>query len=177
MDLPTVLVLASGRGERFLASGGQTHKLQALLGGKTVLAHTLAAVQASGLPWHLEQANHPGMGDCIAAAVQATPGACGWMVLPADLPLVRAETLRHMATVLSPVPVVRPVYQGHAGHPVRFDRTCGRELLALSGDQGAGALLQRYGVERVAVDDPGCVLDIDTVSDLEHAARFFSRGL
>ena len=38
---PTVIVLASGRGERFAAAGGSTHKLQARLGDQTVLAHTL----------------------------------------------------------------------------------------------------------------------------------------
>ena len=69
---PAVLVLASGRGERFAASGGMVHKLRAALGDKTVLEHTLAAVRASGLPWHLEDAGHPGMGDSIAAAVRAT---------------------------------------------------------------------------------------------------------
>ena len=40
---PVVLVLASGRGERFAASGGMVHKLRAALGDKTVLEHTLAA--------------------------------------------------------------------------------------------------------------------------------------
>ena len=60
---PTVLVLASGRGERFRASGGTVHKLQAELQGKPVLQHTLDAVRASGLPWHLEDRGHPGMGD------------------------------------------------------------------------------------------------------------------
>ena len=75
---PTVLVLASGRGERFIASGGSTHKLQALLAGKPVLQHTLEAVAASGLPWHLENAGHPGMGDSIAAAVRATSGVRPW---------------------------------------------------------------------------------------------------
>jgi CTP:molybdopterin cytidylyltransferase MocA len=35
---PTVIVLASGRGERFRAAGGEGSKLQALLGGQTVLA-------------------------------------------------------------------------------------------------------------------------------------------
>ena len=39
--LPVVLVLASGRGERFTASGGIGHKLQADLNGNTVLARTL----------------------------------------------------------------------------------------------------------------------------------------
>jgi hypothetical protein len=31
---PVVIVLAAGRGERFAASGGTVHKLQALLAGK-----------------------------------------------------------------------------------------------------------------------------------------------
>ena len=45
---PVVLVLASGRGERFLASGGQGSKLKALLAGKPVLDWTLAA-RTSGI--------------------------------------------------------------------------------------------------------------------------------
>ena len=77
---PTVLILASGRGERFKASGGSVHKLQALLAGKPVLQHTLDAVRASGLPWHVEDAGHPGMGDSIAAAVRHTANAAGWLV-------------------------------------------------------------------------------------------------
>ena len=90
-DFPTVLILASGRGERFKASGGMVHKLQALLAGKPVLQRTLDTVRASGLPWHLEDAGHPGMGDSIAAAVRATAGAPGWLVLPGDLPSVKAD--------------------------------------------------------------------------------------
>ncbi|MDB5732286.1 MAG: hypothetical protein JWQ03_2181, partial [Variovorax sp.] len=95
--LPVVLVLASGRGERFRASGGTLHKLQAPLAGRAVLERTLDAVRASGLPWHLEDAGHPGMGDSIAAAVRATAEAGGWLVLPGDLPLVRSATLRQLA--------------------------------------------------------------------------------
>ena len=96
----TILVLASGRGERFLASGGTTHKLQADLAGKTVLQHTLDAVRASGLPWHLEDGGHPGMGDSIAAAVCASAQSTGWLILPADLPLVQSATLRAIAAAL-----------------------------------------------------------------------------
>jgi len=44
------LILASGRGERFLVSGGTNHKLQADLHGRTGLQRTLDAVRASGLP-------------------------------------------------------------------------------------------------------------------------------
>lgn len=166
---PVVLVLASGRGERFLASGGSTHKLQALLGDKTVLQHTLDAVRASGLPYHLEDAGHPGMGDSIAAAVRATADADGWLILPADLPLVLPATLRRMAAAAPDHTVVRPVYQGRHGHPVRFSRDCAQALMALGGEQGAAAVVRGHRLGAIEVEDVGCVTDIDTVQDLQQA--------
>lgn len=174
---PTVLVLASGRGARFLAAGGGTHKLQALLGDKTVLQHTLDAVRASGLPWHLEEAPHPGMGDSIAAAVRATAHAEGWLILPADLPLVRPQTLRQVAAAPAAQTVVRPVYQGRQGHPVRFARACAEALMALGGASGAAAVVRRHGLWTVEVDDPGCVTDIDTPEDLARAQQILQARL
>jgi len=163
---PVVIVLASGRGERFAASGGATHKLQALLGDQTVLQHTLDAVRASGLPYHLEQGAHAGMGDSIAAAVRATQDAAGWLILPADLPLVQAETLRRLAAAPAQHAVVRPVYQGRHGHPVRFARGCLPALLNLKGNQGAAPIVRAHDAMELIVDDAGCVTDIDTVQDL-----------
>lgn len=169
---PTVLVLASGRGERFRASGGTVHKLQAELQGKPVLQHTLDAVRASGLPWHLEDRGHPGMGDSIAAAVRATPAAVGWLVLPADLPLIRPETLRRVAqAVLDGHAVVVPVTAGpehprQTGHPVGFGADCGGALSALRGERGAAPVVRAHRVYEVEVDDPGILTDIDTLDDL-----------
>jgi molybdenum cofactor cytidylyltransferase len=175
MTAPVVLVLASGRGERFVASGGTGSKLQALLGDKTVLQHTLDAVRASGLPWHLEDAGHEGMGDSIAAAVRATPDADGWLVLPGDLPLVRPETLRAVAAALARHAVVVPYYQGRRGHPVGFGAECREALSELSGEQGASHVVRaQAALNRMAaieVEDPGIVTDIDTVHDLAHAER------
>jgi len=54
----------------------------------------LAGVQASGLPFHVVRAvdiahlENAGMGDSIATGVVATQNANGWLILPADLPLV-----------------------------------------------------------------------------------------
>lgn len=166
-----VIILASGRGERFAASGGATHKLQALLGNKTVLQHTLDAVRASGLPFHLEDAGHPGMGDSIAAAVRATADADGWLILPADLPLIQPETLRQVADVPLQQAVVVPVYQGQRGHPVRFARVCGPQLMELHGNQGAAAVVRAHGATEIMVNDIGCVTDIDTVQDLLQAQQ------
>lgn len=178
---PTVLILASGRGERFLASGGTTHKLQALLAGKTVLQHTLDAVKASGLPWHLEDEGHPGMGDSIAAAVGKTPDAAGWLVLPADLPLIQAETLLRVATALQSADVVQPVFEQAAeqlsGHPVGFARVCLDKLLKLEGNKGAAGVLIDYNAIKVVVNDVGIITDIDTVDDLARAEVLLKRSL
>ena len=174
---PTVLVLASGRGERFAASGGRVHKLQALLGDKTVLEHTLAAVRASGLPWHLEDVGHPGMGDSIAAAVRATANADGWMVLPGDLPLIQAATLWQVAQALQQHAVVVPVFQtqsGPRGHPVGFARSCREALLALKGNQGAAPVLRAFVATELIVNDLGTVTDIDTLQDLERASALWA---
>lgn len=171
---PVVLVLASGRGERFRASGGTTHKLQAALGPRTVLEHTLDAVRGSGLPWHLESAGHPGMGDSIAAAVRATAEAAGWLVLPADLPLVRSDTLRLVARALLGHGVVVPCVGGRRGHPVGFSAACGPALLALSGPQGAASVIRANAAYELQVDDIGCITDIDTMADLQAACRLLA---
>jgi molybdenum cofactor cytidylyltransferase len=175
LGAPTVIVLASGRGERFIASGGTTHKLQALLDGQTVLAHTLAVVRASGLPWHLEDAGHAGMGDSISAAVRATSGALGWLILPGDLPLVQAQTLRAVAAALAHHAAVVPVFQGQRGHPVGFARRCGPALAQLSGDKGAGSVLRAQTAIEIIVNDEGCVADIDTLTDLQRASQLLAQ--
>ncbi len=188
---PVVLVLASGRGERFRASGGTLHKLRAPLAGRAVLERTLDAVRASGLPWHLEDAGHPGMGDSIAAAVRATADAAGWLVLPGDLPLVRPATLRQVAARLeaqadagagdadpeAPFAVV-PRHGGVRGHPVGFAAGCRAALLDLEGNQGAApvlrALFAMNSVAALELDDVGIVTDIDTLDDLRRAEALWA---
>lgn len=176
MNPVVVLVLASGRGERFVASGGAGSKLQAMLAGKTVLEHTLESVRASGLAWHVEQAGHAGMGDSIAAAVRANADAGGWLVLPGDLPLVRADSLQRVAEALQQSAVVVPMYKGDRGHPVGFRAgECGAALQALQGAEGAAALVRQWAaaglVTQLDLDDPGIVIDIDTLADLEQVHR------
>jgi molybdenum cofactor cytidylyltransferase len=177
--LPTVLILASGRGERFTASGGSTHKLKAPLMDKTVQQHTLEAVWGSGLPWHLEDDRHPGMGDSIAVAVQKTSQSNGWLILPADLPLIQSATLKAVAAALVGQSVVVPVYRGQRGHPVGFSTVCLRALLGLKGDRGAASIVGSYRAMALLVDDVGCVTDVDTIEDLvvaERLLRLNARG-
>lgn len=120
------------------------------------------------------------MGDSIAAGVRATPDAPGWLILPADLPLMTAATLCAMAAASSKAVGV-PVYRGQRGHPVRFAASCGPELMALAGKQGAASVLKAQmavdGVAFVEVDDVGVITDVDTLDDLQRAEQALVRQL
>ena len=148
-----------------------------MLNGKPVLQHTLDAVRASGLPWHLEDAGHPGMGDSIAAAVRATPDANGWLILPGDLPMVSPATLRAVADGLKTAEVVVPLYtvttgaEPERGHPVGFSRACHTALLALRGEAGAAKVVKSYRVHSLQLNDPGMLADVDMLDDLERLAK------
>jgi molybdenum cofactor cytidylyltransferase len=171
---PTVLVLAAGRGERFLASGGTTHKLQAVFKGKTVLQHTLDAVIATGLPYHVVTPTDNvmlGMGDSIARGVAATPDAQGWLVLPADLPMILPSSLHAVADALKGSAAVVQAFVDHtAAHPVGFSTQCCEHLLALHGDAGARSVVQHFKAlghwQALTINDAGALQDVDTVADL-----------
>jgi molybdenum cofactor cytidylyltransferase len=179
---PTVIVLAAGQSSRFRALGGPTSKLQAPLGGMTVLDCVLKTVRATGLPWHLvtaaDTAHHAlqGMGTSIATGVAATPDATGWLILPGDLPLIQADTIRQVAQMLTFHAVVLPVHDHQAGHPVGFARHCGPALMALRGDHGAKSVVQAHGPAfKLKIDDPGCTLDVDTPQRLQQAQDWLNR--
>jgi molybdenum cofactor cytidylyltransferase len=187
---PAVIVLAAGRGSRFL---GADHKLAQRLGSATVLATTLRTAVASRLPVVavtteafadvarrsvaardvvvLPEVGSPGgqplgMGYSIAAGVIASPDAGGWLILPGDMPMVQAATLRAVADQLQHHAVVYAQHHGRRGHPVAFGAELYSELANLRGDEGARRLVARYPAIGVEVDDPGVLIDVDTEADL-----------
>ena len=182
-NAPTVIVLAAGRGERFRASVAQSlaHdrgdvKLDAPLAGVSVRTHVLRSVQRSGLPYHVVEAAQTahipqaGMGDSIAIGVKATEAqANGWLILPADLPLVQPDTLLAVAAALQQHAVVVPLYRGQKGHPVGFSKACAQALMALKGDRGASSVVQAHQPLMLPTEDQGCVHDVDTLELLLQA--------
>jgi molybdenum cofactor cytidylyltransferase len=114
------------------------------------------------------------MGDSIAAAVRATPDAAGWLVLPADLPLICAQTLVDLAQAQPDAEVLLPVFAGQRGHPVRFGRGCAMALASLHGEQGAARVVAGHAAVHWPVDDAGCVSDIDTLADLQRVRNLMN---
>jgi molybdenum cofactor cytidylyltransferase len=174
-----------------------THKLLLPLFGKPVLAHTLERlctvsfgeiVVVTGFErerieevcarfskvqtvWNPNAAE--GMASSLRTGV-AVLHACqkGILILLADMPLVRTETLErlcqhfHQASTQQSdtQPIVVPVYRGQRGNPVLFSALYKPELLTLQGDTGARRLLRTHAdhVVECHTDDEGVLLDLDT---------------
>lgn len=116
-----------------------------------------------------------GMGVSIAAGVAARSNAAGWLVLPGDMPLVQSSTLQQVAQALRSHTIAYAQHQGRMGHPVGFNIEMYSELMALQGDEGARRLVSRYPAQAVEVDDPGVLVDVDTVSDLQRVRELWLR--
>jgi molybdenum cofactor cytidylyltransferase len=114
-----------------------------------------------------------GMGHTLASGVRAAREASGWVVALADMPYIKAETIRRVADELCEGGViVAPGFAGKRGHPVGFARRFHQELLALTGDEGARKLIDEHknSVTVLEWNDPGVLRDIDTRADLEQGA-------
>jgi len=110
-----------------------------------------------------------GMGASLACAVAADPNADGWIVALGDMPWIRPATIAAVTTALTAGhAMVAPALDGERGHPVGFARAFRSALLALTGDQGARAILasHRAALHCIPTDDPGVLRDIDVVADL-----------
>lgn len=172
---PTVLILASGKGTRFQASGATTNKLDANLAGMSVLERTISAVRDAGLRWSTVKGIDGGIGATIAAGVRENTTAIGWLILPGDLPLITPSSIQAVAQALTSHAVIVPTYDGARGHPVGFRSECGRLLSELTGDDGAKSVVQHFRqlgqVLEVPLNDDGIVQDIDTIEDLLRAEQ------
>ncbi|HEY8554744.1 MAG TPA: nucleotidyltransferase family protein [Burkholderiales bacterium] len=181
------VLLAAGESRRF----GGRKLLHALPGGGTIGKRSAAALAAAVdravavlAPDDAELAEvmrsaglevcccpdaREGMGASLACGVRATADADGWVVALADMPYVKPATIAAVADALrSGAALAAPVHAGRRGHPVGFTRTYYRDLIALSGDEGARRILQRDAAHMrlLPVDDPGIHRDIDTPDDI-----------
>src|SRR5215510_6115321 len=185
----SALVLAAGSSQRM----GQPKQLLPL-GETTLLGHVLTTVRqanvdeivlvlgfaaeeiqrqiaTAGLRVVINPEYQRGMGTSLRTALSAASlKADGALVILADQPFVQPATLSRMIEYhRSHRPqIVIPMYKGFRGNPVLLDRSVFAELKNLNGDVGCRAIFGSHAeqIRKVAVDDPGILLDVDTPDDL-----------
>ena len=133
-----------------------------------------AFAERAGEAARLKLANAPDHAEGMAATLRAGIGSlatdvAGAFVFLGDMPCVPVAVLAKLAKALAAgVPAAAPVFEGSRGHPVLFSAPLFPQLLALAGDEGARAVLQRLGgaLATVEAPDEGVLFDIDLPDDM-----------
>jgi len=183
------IVPAAGSAERF---GGR--KLLADIGGEPLIARTLAALLPSVAaavvvvgPGAAELRATPalrqpkirvvenadpsrGMLSSIQAGLSTIDWADAYLVIPADMPHLKADTVREIVERWSCTSggIVSPRHGGKRGHPVALPARLREEVLAEDTAHTLHDVIKRHLAERedLEVDDPGVIRDVDTMEDL-----------
>lgn len=113
---------------------------------------------------HLE-----GMAASLRAGIASLPDDVeGAFVFLGDMPRVPHAVLDPLAARIGEgCEAAAPSFAGRRGNPVAFARGVFPELLALTGDQGARAVLSRLSPSLVEAPDDGVLFDVDTPGDLQ----------
>jgi len=184
------LVLAAGRSTRM-----GSFKLLADLAGKPLLRHAVevalgarvgtvivvtgheaASVAAALEGLEVRVVHNPnfadGLATSLASGIAAVPAACtGALVMLADMPHVRRETLDALIEAFVPGHVIVSACAGKIGNPILWPREAFAAMAGLTGDAGARRLLPRFEgrVKQVEVADQGIFTDVDTPEALAAA--------
>jgi len=116
-----------------------------------------------------------GLSASIRAGVAALPSeAQGAFLFLGDMPRPPHAAAHALAAALAGgAKAAAPRFDGRRGHPVLVSKALFAGLLALEGDRGAGALLERLGDGLVLVEaaEDGVCFDIDEPGDLAAGSR------
>ena len=101
------------------------------------------------------------------------PAVRGLLIVPVDMPLIRATTIATLIEAFntSRRSIARATHRERHGHPVIFGRAAFDMLRVADPAQGARAVVRALPVLDVEVDDDGVVRDIDTPADYEELLR------
>jgi molybdenum cofactor cytidylyltransferase len=134
---------------------------------------TIAEAEFLGMKWTLNPEYRDGMFSSIRCAAAALPEDIdAFFVLPVDIPLIRAATLRMMlAAFPGDDKVLYPVFAGRRGHPPLVPVSLIPAILDNDGTGGLRGLLRQYRSAGIAVWDEGIHMDADTPEDLQRLQR------
>jgi molybdenum cofactor cytidylyltransferase len=137
-----------------------------------LIRRELPAALLEGLRVTINENYASGMASSVRAGLAAaSPGFEAALIVLADQPLVRPETMDQIVEQYcgSDAEIVVPYFEGSRGNPVLLDRAVFAEVMALEGDVGCRAIFPRHadGILRVDVNDAGILTDVDSREDYE----------
>lgn len=184
------LVMAAGSGSRF-----GRNKLEAEIGGKTLLRRALEAVPAEefacvtvvtqyddaetlakAFGFSVVRNDRPqdGLSRTVRLGTEAMADCDAILYQVADQPLLEQETIRREVALFraNPDRIVGLSHDGVRGNPCIFPRRFFPELTALTGDVGGNVVIRAHPEALLLCEAPAAELrDVDTVEALAAAER------
>ncbi len=151
--------LASGLPLRLVASPALAHQARQLLPATDVIELEGATPTSSAADC---------MARAVARAVASSAQTPGWLLLPADMPMLQIDTLRLVAQAVAKYTVVFPQYRYSRGHPVGFSSELYSELIRLDNERDLARLTARYPAMGIDVNDPGILMPQSAPHGLGH---------
>lgn len=121
----------------------------------------------------IENSDYPqGMFTSVLAGIRALPEACsGFFVHPADIPLVRPQTVSRLAAAFRQAdpPVLYPTFLAERGHPPLIRADLAPTILRWRSKGGLRPFLEQYEADslEIPVADEAIVMDMDTAEDFQ----------
>jgi molybdenum cofactor cytidylyltransferase len=123
-----------------------------------------------GLKVVINPAYAQGMASSLQAGLSALDAQIdAALIVLADQPFIRPQTLNQIAGHASKAQIVIPSYRGVRGNPVLLDRSVFAQVMELQGDVGCRAIFSSHTERtlKLEVEDEGILLDIDSREDYE----------
>ena len=184
----TGIILASGFSERMARD-----KLLLEIGGMPVVERVVRAAKSSllddiiliyqnnrvkeigkqyGVRTVYNDSAHEGQSAAVKLGVrESRPDTDAFMFLVGDQPFLDPATINTLIEchASNPKDIIIPVYDGKRGNPAIFPSIFRDDLLALKGDIGGRAVIEKMGdrVKLVAIENSIANIDIDTQEDYE----------
>jgi molybdenum cofactor cytidylyltransferase len=164
-------LLRDSRNQTYLSRVVATAREGGCGGVIVVVGHPHGDAIKKAVPAGVSSAVNPrperGMISSAQTGLNAVPTGCsGVLIWPVDVAFVKASTVR---TVINATlgRIVVPRHGGKGGHPLRIPRQFFADVMALDDEGGLKKLLDARAnlVERIDVDDPGVLVDVDTPQD------------
>ena len=126
----------------------------------------IPVVEARGASAVLNADFNQGMMSSIKVGIATLPeSVAGVMILPVDVPLVRADTLARIArsAATGQALVLRPCFRGQSGHPPFISRRLFDEILSAPPEVTLRDILDRHQqqTQSISVIDSGILRDMD----------------
>ncbi|MBQ6496314.1 MAG: histidine phosphatase family protein [Firmicutes bacterium] len=193
----TAVILAAG-----LSSRMKDFKPLLAVDGRTAIEGLVEATQGAGIKdivvvtgyrredlqpvirrYELTEAFNPayetGMFSSIRAGIAkaAEQKYKGTLLIPVDCPLISISVLRKVMDEADGHFAV-PTYEGKKGHPLYIPAGFYDEILTHDGEGGLKTITDRYWdqMDRIPVNEEGCIMDMDTPEGYEEIRQFVEQG-